>query len=134
MKLIVCLDDDNGMRFNHRRQSRDRNLIQDVLSNLNGEKLYAMNESKLLFSDSESAVEFLDTMPTNIKGYFFAEENVDPTIIDQIDTLIIYKWNRRYPHDVVFEIPYQNWELISTYDFEGSSHDKITKEVYKRRD
>ena len=31
MKLIVCLDDKNGMMFNKRRQSRDRVLIENVL-------------------------------------------------------------------------------------------------------
>gem|GEM_PF-5722604 len=31
MDVFVCLDDRNGMLFNHRRQSRDREVIRDVL-------------------------------------------------------------------------------------------------------
>lgn len=27
MKIIVCIDDKNGMMFNHRRQSKDREEI-----------------------------------------------------------------------------------------------------------
>ena len=38
MTLIVCLDDKNGMAFNHRRQSQDRLLRRRVLE-LAGEAL-----------------------------------------------------------------------------------------------
>ena len=31
MKLIVCMDDKNGMAFNHRRQSRDRVLAKRIM-------------------------------------------------------------------------------------------------------
>ena len=40
MKLIVCLDDNKGMMFNKRRQSRDRVLIENILELRKGEKLY----------------------------------------------------------------------------------------------
>lgn len=30
MRLIVCLDDKNGMAFNHRRQSRDCIVIAKI--------------------------------------------------------------------------------------------------------
>ena len=31
MTVIVCLDNANGMMFNHRRQSRDANVVKDIL-------------------------------------------------------------------------------------------------------
>ena len=31
MKIIACLDDNNGLLFNNRRQSRDRVVIEDIL-------------------------------------------------------------------------------------------------------
>ena len=31
MRVIVCVDDNGGMLFNHRRQSRDRVLCERVL-------------------------------------------------------------------------------------------------------
>ena len=37
MKLIVCLDDKNGMLFMKKRQSRDRLLIEDVGQQADGE-------------------------------------------------------------------------------------------------
>ena len=32
MKIIVCLDDNNGMLFNNRRQSRDKTVVEDIIS------------------------------------------------------------------------------------------------------
>ena len=34
MRVIVCVDDNGGMLFNHRRQSRDRVLCERVLQRL----------------------------------------------------------------------------------------------------
>ena len=36
MTVIVCLDNANGMMFNHRRQSRDANVVKDILKTING--------------------------------------------------------------------------------------------------
>ena len=51
MKIILCLDDNNGMLFNNRRQSRDRVLVEDIINNLQGEKLNIFEFSKALFED-----------------------------------------------------------------------------------
>lgn len=39
MTVIVCLDNANGMMFNHRRQSRDANVVNDILKTINGASL-----------------------------------------------------------------------------------------------
>ena len=39
MTVILCLDDRCGMAFNNRRQSRDKAVINDILTHLNGERL-----------------------------------------------------------------------------------------------
>ena len=49
-----------------------------------------------------------------------------------IESVILYKWNRRYPSDTKFDLDLNGWTLISTTDFPGSSHEKITEEVYIR--
>ena len=53
---------------------------------------------------------------------------------DKINTLIIYKWNRIYPADLHFDINVNDvsWELIDSEEFNGSSHEKITREIYRR--
>lgn len=128
MKLIVCLDDNNGMMFNNRRQSRDKILIENVLEICKGEKLYTNEYSSKLFP--EKFVEIFDSMEEIGNGYCFAENfTVNENDVEEI---IVYKWNRVYPADVHFNIDLDNWNLTETVDFEGSSHEKITREIYVR--
>ncbi|MCI5911420.1 MAG: ribonuclease Z [Oscillospiraceae bacterium] len=131
MDLIVCLDDDDGMKFNHRRQSRDQKVINDILNNLEGQKLYSDEESRILFPKNRLDIVYVSDL-TDIEGYFFAESTSNIPEEKNIDNLIIYKWNRRYPSDEKFPIPYHEWKMISSVEFVGKSHEKITKEIYKR--
>lgn len=41
-----------------------------------------------------------------------------------IDKLIIYKQNRRYPSDEKFPVQYDSWIKVSSVDFTGKSHEK----------
>lgn len=128
MKLIVCLDDNKGMMFNNRRQSRDRVLIENVLELCKGEKLYTNEYSSKLFP--ETSVEIFESIEEIGNGYCFAENFTVNE--DHIEEIIVYKWNRVYPADVHFNIDLDNWNLTETVDFEGSSHEKITREIYVR--
>ena len=128
MKLIVCLDDKNGMMFNKRRQSRDRVIIKNVLELCKGEKLYTNEYSSKLFP--ENSVEVFDSIENVGNEYCFAENF---TVNEEnIEEIIVYKWNRLYPADTYFNIDLAGWNLTETVDFEGSSHEKITREIYVR--
>ena len=45
MIVMVCIDDHNGMMFNHRRQSRDRAVIERVLRCAESSRLW-MREAR----------------------------------------------------------------------------------------
>lgn len=136
MKLIVCLDDRNGMLFNKRRQSADRILSQRILE-LTVEKFIWMNGySRKLFDETAENIRvadrFLELAGEN--DYCFAE-NVDVTpYIELADTVILFHWNRVYPADVYFpmELIAGSWKKVESIEFAGSSHEKITQEVYVR--
>lgn len=128
MKLIVCLDDNKGMMFNKRRQSRDRVLIANVIELYKGEKLYTNEYSGKLFP--ENTIEICENPEMVEDGYCFAENFTVNE--EKVDEIIVYKWNRVYPADTYFNIDLENWNLIETVDFEGSSHEKITREIYRR--
>ena len=53
MDIIICLDDRNGMLFHHRRQSRDREVIRDMLQECAGRKLLVSPFSAGLFEKNE---------------------------------------------------------------------------------
>lgn len=58
MILIVCVDDHNGMMFNHRRQSQDRILRGDILE---------LTEGKILWMDAYSKKQFVEEGMTQIR-------------------------------------------------------------------
>lgn len=137
MKVIICVDDNNGMMFNNRRQSRDRILIDNVVQNVVGGNLLMAPYSEPLFKDSDIDSFFLsedileEAAP---EDFCFIENKAILPYSDRIDELIIYRWNRVYPADMYLDIQPEalSLKLVSTTEFAGSSHEKITKELYKK--
>lgn len=128
MNLIVCLDNNNGMSFNGRRQSRDKVLIERIEKNISGHKLFTHPKSAPLFSTEVNSCEnFLSAAGDD--DYCFTESELPK--IEDINKLIIYRWNRSYPFDVEFNTDLDKFKLIKTDEFAGSSHEKITEEVYE---
>ena len=137
MKVIVCVDDNNGMMFSNRRQSRDRILIDDVVKNVVGGNLLMTPYSEILFKDSDIESFFLSEYileEADPEDYCFIENKALLPYSDRIDELIIYRWNRTYPADMHLDIDPEalSLKLVSTTEFAGSSHEKITKELYKK--
>lgn len=135
MTVIVCLDNANGMMFNHRRQSRDANVVKDILNTIKGTSSLIAPYSEPLFSQAECSVSISDSFLTDADAndYCFVENTSVAKFKEKISKLIIYKWNRDYPSDFYFDIDYANdYKLETTLDFVGTSHEKITKEVYVR--
>ncbi len=136
MKVIVCLDDKGGMLFNNRRQSRDRVLNADVVRMVQGSKLFIHPYSKMLFEDSGAELVCDENFLENaVSGeYCFVENKAIAPYADKIEEVIIYRWNRRYPTDLFFDLDMKKlgFKSVSVEDFAGYSHEKITKEVFKR--
>lgn len=130
MNIIVCLDDNLGMLFNKRRQSKDRRVLEDIAKFTN--EVWIQPFSKSIFEDSLYPMKvdehFLDKAPQNT--YCFVEANKVSPYIDKIEHIIVYKWNRKYPTDFKFDISLESWKMIEQKEFAGFSHEKITKQVY----
>lgn len=134
MKLIVCLDDARGMMFNHRRQSRDRVLIADMICHVQGAPLWISPYSAPLFG-ADCALLHVDDNPIAAAGeddYCFVENTSLPQTLEDVNELIIYRWNRLYPADVRFSCDISAFRLTEKTEFVGSSHDTITKEIWKK--
>ena len=133
MQVIVCVDDDLGMMFNHRRVSRDRKLTDRILEIIKGKRLFVNHYSEELFAEKQGIFvedDFLEK--AGEQDVCFVENESLLPYEDQIDKIILYRWNRKYPADVHLDIPLKEWRLMESYDFEGYSHEKITEEVYER--
>ncbi|MGN0299616.1 MAG: ribonuclease Z [Lachnospiraceae bacterium] len=136
MIIILCLDDDNGMLFNHRRQSRDSILLEHIL-NLTENKVLWMNAySAKLFGEGHAQIQvdenFLDKAQP--QDYCFVETADITAYVSQVETFILYRWNRNYPDDFYFSIPLEKmgWHMTSLNEFSGSSHECITEQIFER--
>ncbi len=136
MILMAAVDDGMGLMFNHRRQSRDRLLRQRMLE---------LAGDRALWMDGYSAAQFgheLEGHNVRVEEDFltqapqgdlcFLEDRSPLPAAERIERLILFRWNRAYPADLCFDLDLGCWRLTETLDFPGSSHDKITQEVYVR--
>lgn len=136
MTVFVCIDDKGGMTFFGKRQSRDSVLIKDVIKHADDGLIYVSDFSEKLFSDSDASVISVPS-PLESAGdgsYVFVENLPLAPYKNKIKSLVIYRWNRIYPSDKKLDIDpcAIGMHLCESYDFEGSSHPRITKEVYER--
>lgn len=129
MILISCVDNALGLRFNHRRQSRDRVVCGRMLEKSGG-RLWLAEETKGLFAGFPEAELTIVSDPAAVPagGFCFWE---GPTDVPA-ETIILYRWNRDYPGDERFCFPggEEMWQLDHWEDFPGFSHEKITEEIY----
>ena len=137
MIIIACVDDNLGMMFNHRRQSQDQILRERVLEATKDSKLWMNHYSAKQFPENAAPQINVDDsfMSEAGSGEYCFVENCDVTpCLRWVEMIILYRWNRSYPSDQAFSINLstREWKLIHTEDFAGSSHERITEEIYTR--
>ena len=137
MIVIACLDENGGMMFNHRRQSQDRGLCDQIVKLAENAALHMNGYSARLFSHYRiPGLIVSDTFLQDAgEGEFcFVEDEALVPVERRIEKLIIFKWHRIYPADRYFDLPMDQgtWRLAYSKDFSGSSHRNITMEVYER--
>lgn len=135
MRVIVCLDDRNGMLFNRRRQSRDRRVVEDILRELGEKRLLVNGFSAPLFERAGDRIRVEDD-PLAAAGredVCFVENLPLAPWAAAIERLTVYRWNRVYPANMRLDLALESgWHLVAASDFPGFSHEKITKEIYER--
>ena len=135
MHIITCVDDNGGTFFNNRRQSQDRLLREHILTRCAGKKLWMNAYSARQFASCENADITVDEdflAKAQPGDYCFAEGLSLAPCESRIERLILIKWNRDYPFDRKLDIDLSSWNCISTDEFTGYSHEKITVEVYTK--
>ena len=134
MRIILALDDSNGMMFNHRRQSSDivvRNRIKELI---NGELLYLNAYSAGQFMDTDIRLSMdEDFIHKAGRGeYCFVEDKKLSDMREDIEEFVIFRWNRKYPSDFALDVLPEECGMscVSTEEFAGNSHEKITMEMW----
>lgn len=137
MIAIVCLDDKNGMSFNHRRQSRDVCLRTWMMEMTRGSRLWMSDYSAGQFSEKEREGIWVSNSFLEKAGegdYVFVEDDALAPYERKVEKLVVFRWNRVYPGDRYFDLDLTGgqWHKAETRDFPGKSHKRITMEVYTR--
>ena len=132
MKLIFCLEKDKGMMFFGKRHSKDRELRKKLIEMTKGHKLWMSNYSAKQFAGYSSIIadnEYIAKAEPD--DYCFVEDK--EYSIDGVSEIVLCYWNRKYPADKFFEIDLkmEGFKKVSTEDIKGSSHEKITIEVWR---
>jgi len=134
IRVVVCVDDRGGMMFNHRRQSRDRAVVADVIASLAGGRLWIAPYSEKLFAETGAAYavseDFL-TLAEEGDVCFVEDRSLSPWA-ERIREVTIYRWNRHYPADLSFDLNLAElgFRLCERSEWQGYSHEKITKEIF----
>lgn len=144
MKVIVPVDNSMGISFNGRRVSKDSAVYERAIRQA-ADHILLMNlptykEFAKIYKDPEKT-EICRRVALGLDADFinFADEddycfveniNIDDKEKD-IDTIILYKWNRNYPSDNKLGINLDNFVLVKQETFNGTSH-LITEEIYMR--
>lgn len=134
MHIIVCVDETNGMMFNNRRQSQDRILREKVIELCKDSRLLMNEYSARQFADYSQIIvsnDYLSLAGEN--DYCFIEDGILPPT-EQIQSVVRFNWNRRYPSDVSFnfDLKQNGFKCQITEEFVGFSHEKITLEIFKK--
>lgn len=132
MILAFCIDSNNGMTFNGKRQTQDvvhreRLLVLAIernhrlIMNSYSGKLFGCNtgidDAELLKLSDLDTVCFIENVK-NISQF-----------IEKADTIVLYRWNRAYPFDYKLDFSLlADFELKHSENFKGKSHSEITEE------
>lgn len=135
MIAIVCIDDNFGMMFNNRRQSRDITIVQKITEIAKNSKIWVNKYSYPLFEEVNNSNVNVDEafLSEAASGeYCFIENKALKPYEKWIEKLIVFRWNRDYPTDKKFDIDLSLWSLQESTEFVGNSHKKLTMEVYTK--
>lgn len=135
MRIIIALDDSNGMMFNHKRQSSDIVVRNRIKEHINGGLLYLNAYSAEQFKDTDIRLcvdeDFL--YKAGREDYCFVEDKRLFDVREDIEEFVIIRWNRKYPNDFALDVLPEECGMVCTNieEFAGNSHERITMEIWR---
>lgn len=138
MNIIVCLDNNHGTMFNHRRQSMDQVVREKIHEITMGEIIWMNAYSVKQFLDTHSRISNLHISEKYLElatgnDYCFVEGAKLKKYENKIKKIYIFYWNRTYPADQYFDLNLDDYKVEKSEDFIGNSHEKITLKTYRKR-
>lgn len=129
MILAVCVDDRLGLSFGGRRLSKDRAVRQRLWAMSGGDLRMSEYSARQFEEPVKAGADYLSGAKAG--DWCFVENGDYESFADEIEKIILFRWNRCYPADEFFRFP-GNWNLSRSEDLPGFSHEIITMEVYEK--
>ena len=98
---------------------------------INGAKLYMDEYSFKQFSEDKADNIVVCDNFSNAEDSDFCFVEKQHINTEQINKLIVYRWDKIYPADVSFGMNKIKLNLTETLEFQGYSHEKIVREIYE---
>ncbi len=133
MNIAICIDKSGGILFGGRRLSQDSALRMKLIEIVSDDNLLMNEYSAKQFEANEKIKIYEDFLSEANENDICFIENVEVPM-DKVSEIYLFNWNRNYPADTYFEFEPKGlgFKRIKKEDFVGSSHKKITLEVYRR--
>ena len=132
MTVFVCVDDNFGMTFNKRRQSRDSVVLEKIREMSSNGQLYITPFSQRLLENDFVKITSAPFDEMDDGDYFFVEDMDLSGFEGEIEKIVLFKWNKVYPSDMKLALDFSYFKLTESFDFVGTSHEKITCEVWTK--
>lgn len=133
MTVIICVDNNGGILFNGKRQSKDRifrKYLLDIVEKKNS-RIAMLPYTYSQFKEDEGK-ELTDVKEefSFDEDYIFLERAI-PILWEKVNNLILCCWNRDYPADEYFNLPIGvECILRNTEEIVSDSH-TLTIETYE---
>ena len=136
MILITCVDQKNGVAFHGRRQTSDAAVFRDIFKAADND-MYGVEvlEYTQPLWDAFVRAEALPSWHPAFEaesGAIFTELNDCEGYELYYPTVILYRWDKVYPADVILKLDLTKYHLVEIYEFQGTSHEKVRRETYER--
>ena len=137
MNVIACIDNNNGIAFNGRRVSSDLAVMSRIKFIVGDHKLWVDKSSEKLLQkhyisyeiiDKNSRIREEDYVFIDTKQFRFIKKDCS-----NIDTLVLFMWNRDYPSDTKLDIDMSVLKEYYQLEYKGFSHEKINELHFNKK-
>lgn len=133
MTVIICVDNNGGILFNGKRQSKDRifrKYLLDIVEKKNSRIAMSPYTYSQFKEDERKELTDVKEKFSFDEDYIFLERAI-PILWEKVNNLILCCWNRDYPADEYFNLPIGvECILQKTEEIVSDSH-TLTIETYE---
>ena len=133
--VAICIDERGGMLFNHRRQTSDVQIIDDMVERFGENGVFIKDFYAKLFQKYENVtVSSFPISECSENALCFIENPEILNITDDVERIVVYNWCKSYPADEYFTLDLIDigFIRISKEKFSTEYRQKVTREVFKR--